>query len=83
MFGDSATSNLKTVLQFYCSNSTVTEELALELEMNLQLFFNAQWEDFLITMQINQPKLQNSKVIFEEIPMHYHDYDNLLTSILV
>jgi hypothetical protein len=40
MFGDATTSDLKTVLQFYCSNSTVTEELALELEMNLQLFFN-------------------------------------------
>ena len=72
-----------TILQFYCTNDTVTKELALELEMNLQLFIDFSVSNFKINLQLNQPKITNTKIVSAAIPMHYHDYDTLLTDILI
>lgn len=48
VFGDRELNDMKTYLQFYCSNDTTTSELALELEMSLMLVINATFENFKI-----------------------------------
>ena len=54
VFGDSSLSDMKTNLQFYCSNSTTPSELALELEMSLQIVLNMTVKNFLISLQIQE-----------------------------
>jgi hypothetical protein len=48
VFGDRSLNDLKTYLQFYCSNSTTPEELSLELEMSLELVLDATFTNFKI-----------------------------------
>ena len=52
VFGDSSLSDMKTNLQFYCSNSTTSQELALELEMSLQIVLNLTVNNFDIQVRI-------------------------------
>jgi len=43
---------MKTYIQFFCSNETTPSELALELEMSLELVLNATFKNFVINAQI-------------------------------
>lgn len=40
-FGDKTRGDMKTNLQFWCSNATTSEELALEMEMDIEIVLNA------------------------------------------
>jgi len=61
VFGDVAEETMTTILQFYCTNQTVTTpQLALELEMNLQMIFDVAVSNFLITAQIFDPEIANT-----------------------
>lgn len=71
-------------LYFMCSNETVTEpEMALELQMNFQTFLNISVHNFVISAEVNDPVFLNTVVVEDNVGMYYHDYDTLLTSILV
>ena len=82
VFGDSSLNDMKTYLQFYCSNSTTPQELALELEMSLELVAAASMEDFFITLQITNQSISDTKVLTDNVGMFYHDYDLLFTSVI-
>jgi len=53
MIGSSEQEDLVTILQFYCTNDTVTKELALEISMNLQLFIDFSVKSFKINLKLN------------------------------
>lgn len=46
VIGNSSESNLKTYLQYYCSNATTPQELALEMELSLMLVIDFSLKDF-------------------------------------
>lgn len=60
VFGDRSLNDMKTYLQFYCSNDTTTKELALELEMSLMLVVNATFKNFKIEAEVTEQSLSST-----------------------
>jgi hypothetical protein len=50
VFGDIESGDLKTYLQVYCTNDTISGDLALEIEMSLQVVLNATIKDFVLNV---------------------------------
>lgn len=48
VFGDRTLNDMKTYLQLYCTNATTEQELALELELSLELIIDFVFENFKI-----------------------------------
>ncbi len=73
---------MKVTLQFTCSNATTQPELALELEMSLMLVLNATFDKFVIYAQVSEQSVSDTQVLVDNVGMFYHDYDELLTSVI-
>ena len=82
IIGDTNLGDLKTFLTIYCSNDSVHQELALELDMDFQMVVNATFKNFVIYAQANSGKVANTVVATDNVNMMYHDYDSLLTAVL-
>lgn len=83
IFGDVNNEDLRVNITFLASNATTTKETALILEMNLQAVFNVSIQSFALSMEVNDPQIAHTVVVQDNIGMYYHDYDDLLTNILI
>jgi hypothetical protein len=82
IIGDTNLGDLKTFLTIYCSNESVHQELALELDMDFQMVVNATFKNFVVYAQASSAKVAHTVVATDNVSMMYHDYDSLLTAVL-
>lgn len=43
---------------------------------------NATFKNFLISLQIQEQEISDTRVVFDNIGMFYHNYDMLLTNVM-
>ena len=51
--------------------------------MDLQLLLALNVTDFTINVQAEEPQIHNTQVAVDNVGMFYHDYDQLLTNVLI
>lgn len=74
--------DMQATLQFYCSNATVKNQYALELQMEMSLEMKAVMENRILKVQITNGKITNTQVTTDNIDMFYHNYDALLNNVM-
>jgi len=65
-----------------CSNATTVNQTAVEFQTEIMLKMNGTMEAFILYPVIKQVKVQNTKVLQDNIGMYAHDYNVLFSSIL-
>jgi hypothetical protein len=77
-----ADSPVTATIKMICSNATTVNETAVVLSTDLMMKMNGTMQAFVLYPVIRQVRVQNSKVLEDNIGMYAHDYNLLFSSIL-
>jgi len=73
---------MKINADIMCSNATTKAEKAVTLTMNLAATASITIKDLMLYPSISSMAINNVEKTFDNVPMYYHDYTQILTRLV-